>query len=101
MIPQALNDVVQSIRAFGDIPATYSVLTNLEKETAYTHLILVNTTDQPVTLKFLNSAKTVELQVDANMSITLDNFPHWDVILYKYTSAAPTSGFFQQISWGG
>jgi len=99
--PQEINNIVQTKKEFGDIPATYEELVDLDVGVVYNHIILINNTDQPLVVKFENSAKTSELEVAQDTSITLDDCPHWGLVSYKYVSDAPVSGHLQHISWGG
>lgn len=99
-ITNQYNFIKDISKAFGDIPAAYATLIDLDKQISYNHIMLVNGTDANIIIKFTNSAITSEYTVPANSTQVLDNFLHNSIIQYKYVSA-PTTGYFKLTSWLG
>ena len=99
-IQDAYNFIRDVAKAFGVIPAAYADLIDLGTGYHYTRLMLVNTTDADIVVKFVNSSITAEYTVPAGSDQTLDRFSHRGVIQYKY-STIPTIGYFKLTSWLG
>ncbi len=98
-IPNPINNIMQTLKAFGEVPAVYSELVNLGKTYIFNHIMLVNETDQPVIFKLTNESGTKDIELAASRQATLDNFKHNDIIEYKYVSSVPTTGSILQFSW--
>ena len=102
MITDRFNFIKDATKAFGVIPAAYASLIDLGTDYHYNHIQLVNTTDQSVVIKFVNSAIVAEYTIPSNSSQTFDQFSHKDEIEYRYVGVvAPTVGFFKLTSWLG
>jgi hypothetical protein len=92
------NIIEESIKAFGDVPATYETLIDLTATYPtyiYTHLIIVNSLDTDTTIKLGDNEFTVQALKD----IWFDNLRYNDVVEYKYKSGAPTVGNLQIICY--
>ena len=99
MEPDSLNNIVQTVKAFGVVPVSFDTLIDLDKEKVYDGIILQNNTDVSITFKFTNDTISSEVVIESTKELVLDNFKHWDIIQYKYTSGAPTSGNVVHFSW--
>lgn len=99
MNPQIINNIIQTKKSFGDIPVAYGVLVDLNTDYVYTHLMLINETDETLKLKFSNVSATIELTVESKSILVLDDFKHFGIINYKYASATPTTGFLNHFTW--
>jgi len=99
-ITDQFNFTKEVIKAFGDVPASYSDLIDLETSYAYNHIEVVNETDSDIVLKFANTETLAEWTVPALSASVRDWFMHNGIIQYKYV-LAPTTGFFKLNSWLG
>jgi len=95
------NWLIDTNKAFGDIPAAYATLVDLGVELIYRRLLILNTLNADVIIKFTNTSGTVEKLIRANVSSGFDEFWHNDIIEIKYVSSAPTAGFIDFTSWRG
>ena len=97
--PETRNDVKQSIVPFGSVPAVYEELIDLGKDRVYEHIILANETDVDVIFKFEQVSEDSEMTLRGNREITLDDFPHWGTVKFKYVLGAPTTGSVHHYTW--
>lgn len=89
------NQIIESIKAFGVIPAVFGTLIDLGTDYSYTHFLVTNSLDNDVVIKF----GTNEITFKANKDIWIDNFIFNDIIEYKYKTLAPTVGDLQVICY--
>ena len=95
--PRPLNTEVNALKAFGDVPAAFGTLIDVGTSITSTNLMLYNSTDVNITIKFVESS--LEMIIPAGVGITQSPFLHNGLIEYKYTTVAPTSGEFLIKSW--
>lgn len=89
------NILVEAIKAFGDVPASYGTLIDLGTSYTYTHFLVVNSLDADIMIKFGDS----EITFQANKDIWMDGIKLDGVIQYKDKSGSPTSGNLQVICY--
>lgn len=92
------NIIVESIKAFGDVPVSYDTLidlTTFNSTYVFTHMLIINSLDEDVTIKFGNNTITIQALKD----IWFDNLIYDGIIQYKYKSSAPTVGSIQVICY--
>jgi hypothetical protein len=87
------NIIIDAVKAFGDVPAVYGTLIALPATYVYTHLVIVNSLDADILIKF----GTNEITFQLNKDLVLDDFKYNGTIEYKYKVGAPTSGSLQII----
>lgn len=90
-----LNNMSETIAAFGDVPATFGELVDLTGNIHYNNVQIRNTLNQPITIKFGSS----EVIFNENDIDTFDFFQINGSITYKYNSAAPTAGELKFRAW--
>ena len=95
---KSANFVKDTVKAFGDITASYTTLVDLGKEYAFGGILISSSLDEPVKIKFAN-ALSDELEIAPGSALSLDSFTHYGVIQIKYSSSAPTAGAFKMINW--
>jgi len=89
------NIMKEVIKAFGDVPAAFGTLIDLDVIYSYTHLLVINSLDKDIVLKFGSN----EITFQTNKDMWIDNFKFDGIIEYKYKSAAPTAGSLQIICY--
>ena len=92
------NIIREAIKAFGDVPASFDTLIDLTSVNPlyiYTHLIIVNSLDENVTIKIGDN----ELTVQALKDIWMDGLNYNGLIEYEYSVGAPTEGSLQIICY--
>lgn len=87
-----VNKIGETIKAFGDVPASYSSLVDLGTEYVYTHLFVTNSLDQDIQIRF-GSTNAVTLK--ANKDIWMDGFKFQNTLYYQHKGVAPTTGSIQ------
>ena len=93
-VPVKKNLLVQAIKIYSDIPASFAALYDLGGVYIYNVIDIQNDCDVPITLKI----GTSELIIDPGKR-RLPDYRHNGVIQYKYTSLAPVLGTFEAVSW--
>jgi len=89
------NIIDEVIKAFGDVPAAFASLIDLDTNYTRTHLLIVNSLNQDIIVKF----ETKEITFPAGKDIFIDGFKHNGELKYKYKTSAPTAGNIQFISY--
>ena len=88
--------------AFGGIGAAYVSLVDLGTDYLYNDLVVDNSTDQDIVLKFVNGQDGVassEVVIPASTALTFDSFRYWDDVEIKYRSRQPTLGSVMLWCW--
>lgn len=88
-----INKITEVIKVFGDVPVSLTTLIDLGTTYIYTHLLVVNSLNNDVTIKFGDN----EITLPSSKDLAVDCFRFNDVIEYKYKTLAPTSGSMQII----
>jgi len=89
------NIIKESIKAFGDVPATFETLIDLGTIYTYTHLMFLTSLDEDVTIKLGDN----EFTVLANKNIWFDGLKFNGIIQYKRKTDAPTEGELQVLCY--
>lgn len=87
----AVNKIKENTMAFGDVPASYTTLLELETTYIYTRAKIVSTLDTNVTLRF-GGENTITIL--SNSDIDLHGFRFNDDVEIQYVSD-PSSGSIQ------
>ncbi len=95
-----LNFLKETVKNFGDITGSYTQLVDLGKNYVFRRLLIYNTLDEDVMIKFINT-EIVEKTIRAGVNIGFDEFRHNDVIQIKHLGSAPTAGLIELTSWRG
>jgi hypothetical protein len=99
-VSKRIGNVIDTVKAFGDVPAVFGTLVDLETDTLYQNMIIDNDLDQDITVKFvIGDEKEIIIEAGYNLVLDGDGFEHKGVIQYKYTSSAPTSGRLKAVNW--
>lgn len=88
------NIIEEVIKAFGDVPATFTTLIDLGTIYTYQHLLIINSLDEDITIKF--GTKNITFQ--AGKDLWMDNFKFDGILQYKYNTV-PTSGSIQIVCY--
>ena len=86
----------------GSIGAAYGTLIDLGTDYLYNDLIVNNTTDHDIELKFVNGLVGVassEVVIPKYTSLTFDSFRYWDLVELKYRTSQPTLGSVMIWCW--
>ncbi len=89
------NIIDEIIKAFGDIPADFTLLINLDTNYTRTHLMIVNSLNEDIKLQFESN----EITIQASKDFWFDGFKHNGEIKYKHNGTAPTAGKIQLVSY--
>lgn len=95
------NEVEQASKSAGDIPAAYAELISLNTEAVYSHIALLNKTDQDVIVQFTEntSGSGNEITIPAETGFVFDDIIYNGKIDIKYTSIQPTTKAFYIYCW--
>lgn len=96
---QFKNDITEGELAFGAVSAdpAYGTLVDLGLLKMHNHLMIQNTLDVEVSLRFTATGSVIT--IEANESLTFDDFNHNGIIQCKDNGVAPTSGNIKTRSW--
>ena len=89
------NIIIETIKAFGDVPVSLDTLIDLGTIYSYTHLLVVNSLDEDIVIKFGDN----EITFQSGKDMWIDDFKLDNVIQYKYKTSAPTAGSLQIICY--
>ena len=89
--------ITEESMAFGSVPAAYDTLKNFGTNSIFNHFVVINTLDNPITLKFVTGES--EIVLAANESFVYDNMVFNGIVQIKHNGAAPTSGAIKVRGW--
>ena len=89
------NIIKEVIKAFGDVTATLGTLIDLDVIYSYYHLLVINSLDNDIVIKFGDN----EITFQTNKDMWIDNFKFDGIIQYKHKGVAPTAGSLQIICY--
>jgi hypothetical protein len=89
------NIIKEGSKAHGDITANYTDLIDLGDDSSFKSIIIENTTNQELSLKFGSN----EITIATSKTLTFNNFFHGGTIQVKHNGAAPGSGKIVTRSW--
>lgn len=84
---------------WGDVPATYETFVDLGVDYIFRGFDLYSSLNEPITIKFTNSAGDKEVIIPPNWGMPLPEFRYNDVIEIKHNGVAPTQGFVKMLNW--